>query len=115
MCIRDSHWAELKKRVIEHNLRVISQYYSRITLARLDELLDLNESETETFISDLVNQGVIYAKVNRPEKIVNFEKKKNSSELLNEWSSNVDQLLENIETIGHLITKEEIMHGLKTK
>ncbi|CCC67954.1 hypothetical protein NCAS_0A13960 [Naumovozyma castellii] len=109
------HWAELKKRVIEHNLRVISQYYSRITLARLDELLDLNESETETFISDLVNQGVIYAKVNRPEKIVNFEKKKNSSELLNEWSSNVDQLLENIETIGHLITKEEIMHGLKTK
>ncbi|CCD22365.1 proteasome regulatory particle lid subunit RPN5 NDAI_0A02070 [Naumovozyma dairenensis CBS 421] len=109
------HWDELKKRIIEHNLRVISQYYSRITLERLDELLDLTESETETFISDLVNQGIIFAKVNRPAKIVNFEKKQNSSELLNEWSSNVDQLLENIETIGHLITKEEIMHGLKAK
>lgn len=109
------HWDDLQKRVIEHNLRVISQYYSKITLTRLNELLDLSESETETFISDLVNQGIIYAKVNRPAKIVNFEKPKNSSELLNEWSHNVDELLENIETIGHLITKEEIMHGLKVE
>ena len=109
------HWDELKDRVVEHNLRVISEYYTRITLARLNELLDLTESETETFISNLVNQGVIYAKVNRPAKIVNFEKPLNSCELLNEWSDNVNQLLENIETIGHLITKEEIMHGLKAK
>ncbi|AET41372.1 proteasome regulatory particle lid subunit RPN5 Ecym_8076 [Eremothecium cymbalariae DBVPG len=109
------HWEDLRKRVIEHNLRTISKYYTRITLPRLNELLDLNETETETFISNLVNQGVIYAKINRPAKIVNFGKPKNSSELLNEWSSNVDQLLEHIETIGHLITKDEIMHGLKAK
>ena len=107
------HWEELQKRVIEHNLRVISEYYSRITLARLNELLDLSESQTETYISNLVNQGIIYAKVNRPAKIVNFERPKDSTELLNDWSRNIDELLENIETIGHLITKEEIMHGLK--
>lgn len=109
------HWEALQKRVIEHNLRVVSEYYSRITLARLNELLDLSEAQTETYISNLVNQGIIYAKVNRPAKIVNFEKPKDSSELLNDWSRNVDELLENIETIGHLITKEEIMHGLKAK
>ncbi|KOH00226.1 proteasome regulatory particle lid subunit RPN5 [Saccharomyces eubayanus] len=109
------HWEDLQKRVIEHNLRVISEYYSRITLSRLNELLDLTETQTETYISDLVNQGIIYAKVNRPAKIVNFEKPKNSSQLLNEWSHNVDELLEHIETIGHLITKEEIMHGLQAK
>ena len=111
----EKHWEDLRKRVIEHNLRVISKYYTRITLPRLNELLDLTETETENFISNLVNQGVIYAKINRPEKIVNFDKPKNSSELLNEWSQNVDQLLEHIETIGHLITKEEIVHGLKAK
>lgn len=109
------HWDELHKRLTEHNLRVISKYYLKITLPRLNELLDLTESETETFISDLVNQGIIYAKINRPAKVVNFEKPKNSSELLNEWSQNVDHLLEHIETIGHLITKEEIMYGLKAK
>ncbi|AMD20489.1 HDL255Wp [Eremothecium sinecaudum] len=110
-----NHWEDLRKRVIEHNLRTISTYYTRIKLPRLNELLDLDEAETETFISNLVNQGIIYAKINRPEKIVNFGKPKNSSELLNEWSNNVDQLLEHIETIGHLITKDEIMHGLKAK
>lgn len=109
------HWEDLRKRVIEHNLRSISKYYNRITLPRLNDLLDLDEIETETFISNLVNKGVIYAKINRPAKTVNFGKPKNSSELLNEWSSNVDQLLEHIETIGHLITKDEIMHGLKAK
>lgn len=109
------HWDELHKRLTEHNLRVISKYYLKITLSRLNDLLDLTEAETETFISDLVNQGIIYAKINRPAKVVNFEKPKNSSELLNEWSQNVDDLLEHIETIGHLITKEEIMYGLKAK
>lgn len=111
----ESHWDDLHKRIIEHNLRVISKYYTRITLPRLNQLLDLEEAKTESFISDLVNQGIIYAKINRPAKIVNFGKPNNSSDLLNEWSANVDQLLEHIETIGHLITKEEIMHGLKAK
>ncbi|CAH01780.1 proteasome regulatory particle lid subunit RPN5 [Kluyveromyces lactis] len=111
----ESHWEDLHKRIIEHNLRVISKYYTKITLPRLKELLDLDEAKTESFISDLVNQGIIYAKINRPEKIVNFGKPNNSSDLLNEWSANVDQLLDHIETIGHLITKEEIMHGLKAK
>lgn len=108
-------WDVLQKRVVEHNLRVVSKYYSRITLARLNEFLDLGEAETEEYISNLVNQGIIYAKVNRPAKIVNFEKPKNSSDLLNEWSNNVNELLEHIETIGHLITKEEIMHGLNAQ
>ncbi|KAH3902673.1 probable 26S proteasome regulatory subunit RPN5 [Saccharomycodes ludwigii] len=107
-----AHWEDLHKRVVEHNLRVISKYYSRITLQRLNQLLDLDEHKTESYISNLVNQGIIYAKINRPAKIVNFEKPKNSSDLLNEWSNNIDELLGNIETISHLVTKEEILYGL---
>lgn len=109
------HWEDLRNRVIEHNLRVISTYYTRITLARLNELLDLKESETEQFISLLVNQGTIYGKINRPAKLVEFAKPKDSNELLNEWSNNVDSLLGHIETIGHLITKEEMMAGIKRR
>jgi 26S proteasome regulatory subunit N5 len=36
-------WSELHKRVIEHNIRVIAKYYTRITTKRLTQLLDLNE------------------------------------------------------------------------
>jgi 26S proteasome regulatory subunit N5 len=34
-------WKDLHDRVIEHNIRVISNYYERITIKRLTELLDL--------------------------------------------------------------------------
>lgn len=109
----EQHWKDLRNRVIEHNLRVVSTYYTRITILRLNQLLDLEETETEHFISTLVNQGTIFAKINRPAKVVSFAKPKDSNDLLNEWSNNVDELLGHIETIGHLITKEEMMNGIK--
>jgi hypothetical protein len=37
--------ADLKLRVIEHNVLVVSKYYTRISTARLAELLDLTPLE----------------------------------------------------------------------
>ncbi len=37
--------ADFKLRVIEHNLQVIAGYYSRITLPRLAQMLDLTADE----------------------------------------------------------------------
>lgn len=37
--------ADLKLRVIEHNVLVVTKYYTRITTARLAELLDLKPEE----------------------------------------------------------------------
>lgn len=105
------HLEALKQRIIEFNLRVISKYYSNITLDRLCELLQLNQSETEATIIELVSKGDLYAKINRPLRVVNFIKPKDENELLNQWSMNIDQLLEGIETIEHLINKEELLAG----
>ncbi|CDK25365.1 unnamed protein product [Kuraishia capsulata CBS 1993] len=107
------HWEDLQKRIIEHNLRVIAKYYSNITLERLTELLQLPQAEVEANITTMVNEGVIYARINRPLKIVSFIKNKSENELLNDWSASVDELLEHIETIEHLINKEEMMSGIK--
>lgn len=104
---------DLRARVIEHNLRIVAKYYSSISLPRLNELLDLEETETEEFIGKLVVSGVIYAKINRPNKIVVFGEPKGENEVLNEWMRNVDELLGEIETIGHLITKEEIVNEIR--
>lgn len=110
-----ARWEDFRKRVIEHNLRVISKYYTRIRTAKLNKLLDLSEKETEEFISKLVTQGTIYARINRPERIVTFAKPKDSNEVLNEWSHNISTLLSHIETIGHLISKDEMVNGIKPK
>eukprot|EP01112_Ceratiomyxa_fruticulosa_P021673 TRINITY_DN7706_c0_g6_i1.p1 TRINITY_DN7706_c0_g6~~TRINITY_DN7706_c0_g6_i1.p1 ORF type:complete len:425 (+),score=93.96 TRINITY_DN7706_c0_g6_i1:170-1444(+) len=44
-----SLWLELQKRVVEHNIRVVAKYYSKITSKRLAQLLDLNEDDSERY------------------------------------------------------------------
>jgi 26S proteasome regulatory subunit N5 len=102
-------WKDLRKRVIEHNVRVVARYYTRIQMGRLTQLLDLDEDETEKYISELVTSKTIYAKIDRPARIVSFAKTRDADDVLNEWSSNMKSLLGLLERIDHLITKEEMM------
>ncbi|KAL8969548.1 MAG: hypothetical protein Q9183_001948 [Haloplaca sp. 2 TL-2023] len=99
----------LRHRVIEHNVRVIARYYTRIRFPRLTQLLDLDEDETEKYISELVTQKTVYARIDRPERVVVFERKRKPDEVLEEWSGSVRGLLGVLERIDHLITKEEMM------
>ena len=102
-------WTDLRKRVIEHNVRVVAKYYTRIQMSRLTQLLDLTEDETEKYISELVTAKTVYAKIDRPARIVNFAKPRDADDVLNEWSGNMKSLLGLLERIDHLITKEEMM------
>ncbi|KAK0783170.1 proteasome regulatory particle subunit [Friedmanniomyces endolithicus] len=108
-------WQDFRKRVIEHNVRVIAKYYTRITFPRLTSLLDLPAQETEKYISDLVVSKTIFARIDRPAQIVSFEKKRDADEVLNEWSGNMKSLLGLLERIDHLITKEEMMARIQPK
>ncbi|KAG0002628.1 26S proteasome non-ATPase regulatory subunit 12 [Modicella reniformis] len=76
---------ELHNRVVEHNIRVIAKYYTRITTKRLTQL---------------------------PAGVVSFAKSKHPNEVLNEWSQDINALLGLIEKTCHLITKEEIIHSI---
>nr|XP_019045606.1 26S proteasome regulatory subunit N5 [Kwoniella bestiolae CBS 10118]OCF24536.1 26S proteasome regulatory subunit N5 [Kwoniella bestiolae CBS 10118] len=103
-------WEELHKRVTEHNIRVISTYYSRITLTRLQELLDLPATQTEKTLCKLVTDKTIYARIDRPNGIVNFKSKKSTNEILNNWSGDISKMLGLVEKTSHLISKEYAMH-----
>ena len=99
----------LRHRVIEHNVRVVAKYYTQIRMPRLCQLLDLDEEETERYLSNLVTDKTIYAKIDRPAGVVSFAKARGPDEVLNEWSSDMRSLLGLLERIDHLITKEEMM------
>lgn len=105
----NQRWEDLRKRVIEHNVRVVAKYYTQIKMGRLTELLDLSEDETEKYISELVTSKTVFAKIDRPARIVSFAKPRNADDVLNEWSHNMKSLLGHLERIDHLITKEEMM------
>lgn len=102
----DYRWEELHKRVVEHNIRVASVYYTRITLPRLAELLDLPQDEAESSLAALVSSGTVWAKIDRPAGVVSFQKKKDTSEHLNAWSNDMGQLLNLVEATSHLIQRE---------
>ncbi|KAM0788741.1 hypothetical protein ACM66B_002833 [Microbotryomycetes sp. NB124-2] len=107
----DERWQVLHDRVVEHNIRVISKYYTRITTTRLSELLDLDQSQTETFLSKLVSSKTVYAKIDRPAGTVSFQAPKSGDQVLNEWSSDVSKLMGLIDKTCHLIAKEHAVNA----
>ncbi|KAI5801512.1 PCI domain-containing protein [Peziza echinospora] len=111
----EQRWADFRKRVIEHNVRVVAKYYTRIKMDRLKVLLDLDEAETESYLSQLVTQKTVYARIDRPARIVNFAQPRDANDTLNEWSGNMKSLLGLLERIDHLITKEEMMANIQPK
>ncbi|KAF8913047.1 26S proteasome non-ATPase regulatory subunit 12 [Gymnopilus junonius] len=86
-------WEDLHARVIEHNIRVVAQYYTRISLTRLTSLLDLTLKQTEQTLARLVVSGTVWAKIDRPAGIVSFRAKRSAEDVMNDWSSDMQKLL----------------------
>lgn len=110
---KETRWGDLNKRVIEHNIFVIAENYSRITMARLSSLVELTGDETESFLCDMVTGKQLYAKIDRPAGIVVFKKQESANDLLNVWSNDIKSLLDLVEKSCHLIYKENIAHKIK--
>jgi 26S proteasome regulatory subunit N5 len=79
------------------NIRVVEQYYSRITIPRLTSLLDLTTEKTEEILSRLVVSGMVWARIDRPSGIVNFRASKSAEDVMNDWSSDMKKLLNLVE------------------
>ena len=60
-----SRWGDLKKRVVEHNIRIMATYYTKISLKRMAQLLALTEKEAEDFLSNMVVNKAVEAKTDR--------------------------------------------------
>lgn len=104
-----AHWHEVfHRRIIQHNIRVVSVYYKRIHGARLAQLLQLEPARVEKEIAAMVSEGSIYAKIDRPTDIVRFSQPKTAEAVLSDWASDIDKLLNLVETTTHLIDKENM-------
>lgn len=68
--------------------------------------------EIEEFLSNLVVDKTIQAKIDRLEGIVNFTQQKDPNDILNDWSFNINTLMQLVNKTNHLIVKEEMVHKL---
>ncbi|TKR95813.1 hypothetical protein L596_009933 [Steinernema carpocapsae] len=107
----NKRWSTLQARVGEHNIRMVSKYYTQITFERMAELLDYSVDEMEVFLCNLIVTGVIPdAKIHRPSRIINLRARKANIEQLDQWGHSVHKLTDILNKVSHLILKEEMVH-----
>lgn len=99
-----------RSRVVEHNLRVISTYYTRISTSRLCQLTELSQNDLEQYLSEMFCNKDITVKIDRPAGVVDFTKTKRTETVLSDWSSDIGQLLHTMEATCHLINRENMIY-----
>jgi len=110
-----ARWDMLRKRVVQHNIKVISDYYEQITTKRLCELLGLSDKECEAELSELVCSKFVFAKIDRPAGTIKFGKKQTYTDRLNDWTDGITKMLDLVENTCHLIQKEQMVHAARSK
>ena len=68
--------------------------------------------ETEDFLSNLVVNKTVSAKIDRLDGIVSFTSHKDPNDILNDWSYKLNDLMQLVNKTNHLINKEEMVHRI---
>merc|ERR1712007_165816 len=105
----------LKKRVVQYNIKVISEYYEKIHTDRLCKFIGLGGKEAEAELSELVCSKFVHAKIDRPAGIIKFGQKQTYTDRLNDWSDNITKMLDLVENTCHLIQKEQMVEAARAK
>lgn len=93
-----AHMRDFIRQLIQHNLRVIEKYYSRINISTLSKLIGVPEERAEQELCDMVVNKRIAASINRLEWKVTFKKKnKNTEGILEHWNQDIKTLLDKVE------------------
>lgn len=105
----------IKKRVMEHNMRIISSYYSRISLRRFAQLLVAGEADAEQALCEMIVSKELDARIDRFEGIVSFYggngQGESSTQKLDRWSERIGEVLGLVDKATHLIHKEMMVHA----
>ena len=106
--------ALFKKYWIQHDLSLFEKFFGKIHIERISEMTLVSIEEIENELADMVVNNYIFAKINRIEKIVNFRKKTDYHDELDNYNYDMNSLLGKIEETCHLINKEYLKYGIKS-
>lgn len=87
----------MRTSIMEHNLFVISKFFSKIRLVEMAGLMQITEDVLISFVSEMVNEKFCDAKINQQQGLVFFGNK--------HWNESVDGVLDKIVYVSHLIHK----------
>ena len=102
-------WAILRKRVMQHNLRVVATWYDRVGVDALAALLGTEPATVEMVLAELVSSKSLWGRIDRPAGVVNFVPPITPAQVLAGWGGDVDTVLSLAERALHLIGKERVV------
>ena len=102
-----------RKYWIQHDLSLFEKFFAKIHIKRISEMTLVSNDEIETELADMVVNNYIFARINRIEKIVNFRKKTDYHNDLDDFNYDMNNMLKKIEETCHLINKEYLKYGIK--
>lgn len=102
-----------RKYFIQHNILIMSKFFSQIYLQRISELLEIPKDEAELEICDMVTNDNLYSRINRIKQIATFRKKQNFDDKLNNLDFDLSKMLDTLESTCHLIHKENLKYDIK--
>ena len=103
-----------RKYWIQHDLSLFEKFFGKIHIERISEMTLAPIDEIENELADMVVNNYIFAKINRIEKIVNFRKKTDHHDELDNFNYDMSSMLKKIEETCHLINKEYLKYGIKS-
>lgn len=103
----------LIRRLLEHNLQIFGEYFSRVSVHKISSLLGVAKDNLEEITASMVVKKQLFAKINRINQIISFRKKEDIQEQLEKTNRNVEEMLEKIDNTCHLIHKENLKYSIK--
>lgn len=97
-------------RVVEHNIYTISKFYSKISIQRLADILELSPIEAEENLCDMVSKRGLAVKIDRTSGTVTFGSAVSKSDVLNTWHNKIGSVLHLVEKTCQQIQKESQIH-----
>lgn len=74
----------------QHNIRIISKYYSQLTLSRMSQLIKVDKLYCEEELCILNNSKVVNCRIDRFNDIVDFKPVEHENNLLKKWNDSIN-------------------------
>ena len=99
--------------LIQHNIKVMSECYERLSMPRIANLISVPQEDAEEQLCEMMNRKLVTCHIDRLEQTVDFKPPQNENSVLEKWNQSINKILELIDEASDLIHRENEIAGLE--
>jgi 26S proteasome regulatory subunit N5 len=108
------HFILFRKSLIQHNLLIFQKFFSNMNLSRISKMTNVQQTEVESELAEMVINHYIFAKINRTTGTIAFRQKLDGNGKLANVGLDLTKMLKTLEKTCHLIHKENLKYDIKS-